>query len=60
VLEGKAHFLLQKKTLADLVLVLATTGDIVLISPGYGHVTINPATGRNPHDGKSGVYRIFK
>ena len=43
MLAGKAHFLLQKKTLDDIVLVLATTGDIVLIPPGYGHVTINPA-----------------
>lgn len=43
VLEGRAHFLLQKKTLDDIVLVEAAKGDIVLIPPGYGHVTINPA-----------------
>ena len=43
VLEGKAHFLLQKKSLDDIVLVEAAMGDIVLIPPGYGHVTINPA-----------------
>jgi len=43
VVEGVAHFLLQKKTLEHIILVKAAKGDIVLISPGYGHVTINPS-----------------
>ena len=43
VVEGVAHFLLQKKTLDHIVLVKAAKGDIVLIPPGYGHVTINPS-----------------
>ncbi len=43
VIEGIAHFLLQKKTLDDIVLVEAEKGDIVVIPPGYGHVTINPS-----------------
>ena len=43
VIEGVAHVLLQKKTLDHSVLVKATKGDIVLIPPGYGHVTTNPS-----------------
>jgi glucose-6-phosphate isomerase len=43
VLEGKAHFLLQKKTWTISCSLEATTGDIVLLPPGYGHVTINPS-----------------
>ena len=43
VVEGVAHFLLQKKTLEHIVLVKAAKGDIVLIPLGYGHVTINPS-----------------
>lgn len=42
VLEGYAHYLLQKKDLADIVLIEAGRGDLVLIPPLYGHVTINP------------------
>lgn len=42
VLEGYAHYLLQKEDLTDIVLVDARKGDLVLIPPGYGHVTINP------------------
>ena len=41
VLEGSAHYLLQKKDLSDIAMVHASPGDIVVISPGYGHVTIN-------------------
>lgn len=44
VVEGTAHFLLQKKDLSDIVLITAVTGDVVIIPPGYGHVTINPDT----------------
>ena len=43
VIDGVAHFLLQKKTLEHIALVKATKGDIILIPPGYGHVTINPS-----------------
>ncbi len=42
VLEGNAHYLLQKEDLTDIVLVEAGKGDLVLIPPFYGHVTINP------------------
>lgn len=44
ILEGQAHFLIQKENLQDIRLVRARTGDIVAIPPGYGHVTINPTT----------------
>jgi glucose-6-phosphate isomerase len=44
ILEGSAEYLLQDKTLSDAVVVTAVKGDIVLIPPGYGHVTINPGT----------------
>lgn len=46
VLEGKAHYLLQKKTrgkVKDVVLIEASAGDKALIPPGYGHITINPS-----------------
>ena len=43
VIEGVAHVLLRKKTLEHIVLVKAAKGDIVIIPPGYGHVTINPS-----------------
>ncbi len=43
VLEGNAHFLLQTEDVRDVVMILAKTGDIVIIPPGYGHVTINPS-----------------
>ncbi len=42
VLSGYAFYLLQKADLTDVIVVVAHTGDIVLIPPGYGHVTINP------------------
>jgi len=42
VLEGKAHYLLQSRTPGDVVLVGAEAGDLVIIPPGYGHITINP------------------
>lgn len=44
IIEGSAEYLLQDKSLSDAVLVSAGKGDIVLIPPGYGHVTINPGT----------------
>jgi len=43
VWEGLAHFLLQHKTLRHIVLIEAQKGDVVVIPPGYGHVTINPS-----------------
>jgi glucose-6-phosphate isomerase, archaeal len=42
ILEGSAEYLLQDKALSDAVVVTAGKGDVVLIPPGYGHVTINP------------------
>ncbi len=47
VLEGSATYLLQKveheheDVLQDVVIITAEKGDLVLIPPGYGHVTIN-------------------
>ncbi|HDQ07577.1 MAG TPA: glucose-6-phosphate isomerase [Methanoculleus sp.] len=43
VISGQAHYLLQKEDCSDAVVVRAAAGDVVLIPPGYGHVTINPA-----------------
>ncbi|KAF5031500.1 Glucose-6-phosphate isomerase [anaerobic digester metagenome] len=43
VLSGMGHYLLQTETADDVVMIEATTGDKILIPPGYGHVTINPA-----------------
>jgi glucose-6-phosphate isomerase, archaeal len=43
VLEGKAHYLLQSRTLDDVVMVSADAGDLVIIPPDYGHITINPS-----------------
>ncbi|MDD1716505.1 MAG: glucose-6-phosphate isomerase [Methanolinea sp.] len=45
VMEGKAHFLLQRRDLGDIVLVEALAGDVVVVEPSYGHVTINPGSG---------------
>jgi len=46
VLEGEAHYLLQKKEddkTTDVVLISAEKNDKVIIPPGYAHVTINPS-----------------
>jgi glucose-6-phosphate isomerase len=43
VLEGTAHYLLQSSTLDDVVLIEAEAGDLVIIPPDYGHITINPS-----------------
>ena len=50
VLEGEAHYLLQKREeeqgierITDVVVVKAEAGDKVVIPPNYGHVTINPS-----------------
>ncbi len=44
VLEGEAQYLLQKSedgVAEDVVLIHAKAGDVVIIPPNYGHVTIN-------------------
>ena len=48
VLHGTGHFLLQKavppfEEIQDVILVEARVGDMFLIPPHYGHLTINPA-----------------
>lgn len=43
LLEGEVHYLLQDRALTDIVLISATRGDVVIIPPGYGHVSINPS-----------------
>ena len=43
VLAGKAHYLIQNRDYSDVVMIAASAGEIVVIPPGYGHVTINPA-----------------
>jgi glucose-6-phosphate isomerase, archaeal len=45
VLEGNAHYLLQSRVLDDVVMISAVAGDIVVIPPDYGHITINPTPG---------------
>src|SRR5512137_2504958 len=44
VFEGTAHYLLQSCTLDDVVLIAANEGDLVIIPPDYGHITINPSS----------------
>ncbi|HTY53054.1 MAG TPA: glucose-6-phosphate isomerase family protein [Methanomicrobiales archaeon] len=44
VLEGEAHYLLQTEDAGDVRLIRAGPRDLVIIPPGYGHVTINPGT----------------
>ncbi len=41
VLEGSAHYLLQRRDLSDVVMIRAEKGDHVIVPPFYGHVTIN-------------------
>ncbi|WAC04914.1 MAG: glucose-6-phosphate isomerase [Methanoregula sp.] len=43
VLEGTVHYLVQSRTLDDVVRIAAEAGDIVIVPPGYGHVSINPS-----------------
>jgi len=43
VLEGMAHYLLQSRALDDIVLVSARAGDLIIIPPDYGHISINPS-----------------
>ncbi len=44
VLEGEAIYLLQKaegESIPDVVVIEAGKGDVVIVPPGYGHITIN-------------------
>ena len=42
VMQGEAWYLLQDLDLRDAVVIRAKQGDLVLIPPGYGHITVNP------------------
>ncbi len=42
VMQGKAFYLLQNKNLSHVVVIKAEKGEIAIIPPGYGHITINP------------------
>ena len=42
VLAGEAHYLIENKDCSDVVMIAASAGDVVVVPPGYGHVTINP------------------
>jgi glucose-6-phosphate isomerase len=44
VLAGLGHYLLQRRDAGDIIVVEAGVGEKVVVPPGYGHVTINPAT----------------
>jgi len=47
VLHGTAHYLFQKRKgerVVEVMLVVAHTGDKVIIPPGYGHITINASS----------------
>jgi glucose-6-phosphate isomerase len=44
VIEGEAHYLLQSRTLDDVVMISAHAGDLVIIPPEYGHISINPSS----------------
>ncbi len=43
VQEGEAKYLLQSRWLDDVVMISAHAGDIVIIPPDYGHISINPS-----------------
>ncbi len=45
VLEGEAHWLIQRRngtSISDVACVTAKEGDVFIIPPNYGHVSINP------------------
>lgn len=46
VLDGEAKYLLQSRRLDDIVMISAHAGDIVIIPPDYGHISINPSVER--------------
>jgi len=41
-MEGETHYLLQSRTLDDVVMISGSAGDLVIIPPDYGHIAINP------------------
>jgi glucose-6-phosphate isomerase len=43
VLKGEAHYLLQSREPYDIVMLSARAGDLVIIPPEYGHISINPS-----------------
>lgn len=43
VMEGQADYLLQSRELDDVVVISANAGDLVIIPPDYGHISINPS-----------------
>jgi glucose-6-phosphate isomerase len=43
VLDGEAKYLLQSRMLDDLVMISAHAGDVIIIPPEYGHISINPS-----------------
>ncbi len=43
VIEGNARYLLQSRLLDDAVMISASAGDLVIIPPEYGHISINPS-----------------
>lgn len=46
VIKGNAIYLLQKKPdhkISDVIVAKAKAGDVVLVPPNYGHITINPS-----------------
>jgi glucose-6-phosphate isomerase len=43
VISGEVHYLLQERNLNDVILIEARAGDLVVIPPEYGHVSINPS-----------------
>lgn len=49
VIQGQAVYILQTegKSPSDVVAVHASKGDVVLVPPGYGHVTVNPSKTEN-------------
>ena len=42
VLKGRAIYLLQDRELEDVVAIETKAGEVAIIPPGYGHITINP------------------
>jgi glucose-6-phosphate isomerase len=41
VIDGEALYLLQRQDLGDIVAMVASAGDKILVPPDYGHITIN-------------------
>ncbi len=61
VLEGKGLFLLQEgegNRIKDFVYLRGEPGDVIIIPPGYGHVTVNP--GEEPLIMSNIIYRLAK